>query len=76
MLVSMITIEWGHDGHQVRRDSYKIRAHKEPVMPERFQPVRDGVWQEQRRGDASLRLTTWIVTGNLPTSDVAEAHNG
>lgn len=62
MIVNMISIEWNAQGEQVRRASARIRAHKEPVMPERFQHIRDGVWQEQHRGRAMLRLTTWTVT--------------
>lgn len=62
MIVNMHSIEWNAQGEQVRSDGYRIRAHKEPAMPERFKPVRDGVWQEQHRGEAMLRLTTWTVT--------------
>lgn len=62
MIVNMLSIEWNAQGKQVRRSTQRIRAHKEPVMPERFQPVREGVWQEQHRGQSMLRLTTWTVT--------------
>ena len=62
MIVNMLTIEWNSQGEQVRRDSYRVRAEKPPVMPERFAPIRDGVWQEAHRGEAMLRITTWTVT--------------
>ena len=64
MIVRMISIEWNAQGEQVRRELFRIRAHKEPVMPERFEPIRDGVWQEAHRGKAMLRVTTWTVTAN------------
>lgn len=63
MNVRMMVIEWNAQGEQVRREVMKIRANKEPVLPEsRFQVIRDGVWQEQRRGKASLSLATWTAT--------------
>lgn len=65
MVVNMMTIEWNAQGEQVRRETMRIKAHKEPVMPERFAVIRDGVWQEQHRGQAMLRLTTWTVTGGV-----------
>ena len=65
MHVRAIVIEWNAQGEQVRKEKWSIRAHKEPVFPgERFQQVRDGVWQEQRRGQASLSLSTWTATAH------------
>lgn len=62
MKVRMISIEWNAQGEQVHSEKMSIRAHKEPVMPERFATVSDGVWQEQHNGRAMMRLTTWTAT--------------
>jgi len=63
MNVRLMVIEWNAQGEQVRRETMRIRAHKEPVLPkERFERIQDGVWQEQRRGKACLTLSTWTAT--------------
>ena len=62
MIVNMISIEWNAQGEQVRRASLRIRAHKPPVMPDHIKRMRADVWQEQHRGQAMLRITTWTVT--------------
>jgi hypothetical protein len=62
MNVRLMVIEWNAQGEQVRKVFYSVRAHKEPAIPENFKQVRDDVWQEQRKGKASLALSTWMVS--------------
>lgn len=67
MIVNMVSIRMDSKGNQLASPTvYRIRAHKPPVLPERFEPVCDDAWQHAYRTDPSstypLRLTTWMIT--------------
>lgn len=58
-----IRIEFDAQGRQIGKQKHSTRVHKEPVMPADVSRVREDAWQQVTRGEASMVIRTWWLTG-------------